>query len=248
MSQSNFIERPGKPDIFWKALAGAILAGLAMAALVLAALVVATPLGPALGRALDGLFALDRVQAFWYVTRAAGLIAYMLLWLSMVWGLAVSSKIFDGALHRAMTYDFHQFLSLLAIGFIALHVAVLLADRYLPFSLADILVPFHAPYRPLWVGVGVIGFYLTLLVTVTFYIRRWIGTKTFRTIHLASFLAYLSAVFHGLFAGTDSSLWATRLMYAGTSLVIVFLTAYWLLMALTNRRRLPVRSGVAVPR
>ena len=126
----------------------------------------------------------------WYVTRAAGIISYLLLWLSTVWGLAVSNKILDPVLHRAFTYDFHQFLSLLAIGFVFLHIVVLLADQYLPFSVAQILVPFAAPYRPVWVGLGTIGLYLTLLVSITFYIRRWIGQKTFRLIHLVSYIAF----------------------------------------------------------
>ncbi len=183
-----------------------------------------------LSRAFGSLFALDSVQGLWYVTRAAGLIAYLLLWLSTVWGLAVSSKIFDPLLHRAFTYDMHQFISLLAIGFTVLHVAVLVGDKYLPFTLAQILIPFIDPYRPLWVGIGVIGLYLTLLVTVTFYLRRWIGQKTFRAIHLFSFLGYAGVTVHGLMAGTDSVLPSVQIMYAGTALVVIFLTIFWYLM------------------
>ena len=194
---------------------------------------------------IDKTFALDSVQAMWYITRAAGLTAYLLLWLSTVWGLAVSSKIFDPKLQRVFTYDFHQFISLLAIGFVALHMVVLAADQYLPFSAAQILVPFIAPYRPLWVGIGVVGMYLTLLVTVTFYVRRWIGTKVFRAIHLASFVAFFAAAAHGLFAGTDSPLWTTQAMYYGTTLVVVFLTAYWVFNALAARRRGPLEASEA---
>ncbi len=178
------------------------------------------------GQLFDRLFAASSVQALWYVTRAAGLISYLLLWLSTVWGLAVTNKVFDPVLHRAFTYDFHQFLSLLAIGFVILHIVVLLADKYLPFSMAQILVPFAAPYRPVWVGLGTIGLYLTLLVSITFYIRRWIGQKTFRMIHLASYLAFMGAALHGLFAGTDSPLPTVQVMYLVTTLSVIFLTVY----------------------
>jgi predicted ferric reductase len=139
------------------------------------------------------------------------------------------------------TYDFHQLLSLLAIGFMILHMVVLAADRYLPFSVAQILVPFVAPYRPLWVGIGVIGMYLTLLVSLTFYIRRWIGHRTFRLIHYASFIAFIAAALHGLFAGTDSPLWTAQAMYLGTTLVVVFLTAYWVFAAVQQRHYSPAR-------
>jgi sulfoxide reductase heme-binding subunit YedZ len=209
---------------------------LAMAGLFTALLLV-SPLGNVLGSSVSQLFALNSVQVMWYITRAAGLVGYVLLWLSTAWGLAVSSKILDLFLHRSFTYDFHQFLSLLAIGFIALHISVLMADRYLPYNLAQILLPFLSPYRPLWVGIGVIGFYLTLLVTVTFYLRSRIGARAFRSIHVFSLVAYLAATVHGFFAGTDSPLLSTELIYAVTFLVTVFLTTYWLATLLQKKLR-----------
>jgi predicted ferric reductase len=191
----------------------------------------------------DQLFAASSVQAMWYVTRAAGLMSYLLVWLSTVWGLAVSNKIFDPVLHRAFTYDFHQFLSLFAIGFIVLHIVVLLADQYLPFSVAQILVPFAAPYRPVWVGLGTIGMYLVLLVSITFYIRRRIGQKAFRAIHMASYLAFIAAALHGLLSGTDSPLITVRVMYLSTTLIVVFLTAYRILMSTQAKRQRAALQG-----
>ena len=192
---------------------------------------------------LNRLFALTSTQTSWYITRAAGIVSYLLLWLSTVWGLAVSNKIFDPVLHRMFTYDFHQFISLLAIGFIILHVSVLLVDQYLPFSVAQILVPFSAPYRPVWVGLGTIGLYLALLVSITFYIRKWIGQKTFRTIHLVSYIAFIATAVHGLFAGTDSPLPTVQGMYIVTALVVVFLTAYRIVMSVQAKRQRATLSG-----
>ena len=114
-------------------------------------------------------------------------------------------------------------------------------DRYLPFSVWQVLIPFIGTYRPLWVGLGVIGLYIFLLVTVTFYLRQSIGTKAFRSIHLLSLAGYLGATLHGLFAGTDSALPAARLIYFGTFSVIMFLTVYWLVMRSAVVR--PVEAG-----
>jgi sulfoxide reductase heme-binding subunit YedZ len=189
-----------------------------------------TSAGAFLGGTLSSLFALDSQQVMWYITRAAGITSYILLWFSSAWGLAVASKITDVFLHRSFTYDFHQFISLLAVGFIFLHILVLLFDRYLPYTLAQILIPFVSPYRPLWVGIGVLGFYLTLLVTITFYMRSRIGMKAFRAIHVSSLAAYLGGTIHGFFSGTDSSLWTVQLMYAITFLIMVFLTTYWFIV------------------
>ena len=105
-------------------------------------------LGTAIRNLVSWLFALDATQSTnWYITRASGILSYLLLWLSTIWGLAISSIIIDRLLHRSFMFDFHQVISLLALGFLGLHVFILLADQYLPYSLAQILVPFLSPYR-----------------------------------------------------------------------------------------------------
>jgi methionine sulfoxide reductase heme-binding subunit len=189
-----------------------------------------SPLGAASAHTLTSLFAMDSVQAWWYITRAAGLTGYFLLWLSMAWGLALATKMLHPVVENTFTYDFHEFLSLLGLGFILLHVIVLLFDQYLSFNILQLLIPFIDSYRPLWVGLGVIGMYLFLLVTMTFYLRQRIGNDAFRAIHVVSLLGYLSATLHGLFAGTDSGLPVTRILYGGSFLVILFLTVYWFVM------------------
>ncbi len=186
--------------------------------------------GASAAQKMQSLLGMDTVQLWWYVTRAAGLTGYFLLWLSMVWGLAIPSKIAQPVLDSPYTYDFHEYLSLLGLGFVLLHVVVLLFDHFLPFNIFQILIPFIDTYRPFWVGLGIIGFYIMLLVTVTFYLRQQIGVKAFRSIHVLSLLGYLGATLHGLFAGTDSALPITMLLYAGTFLVVIFLTVYWLVM------------------
>ncbi|MFN2121288.1 MAG: hypothetical protein ACK2T0_12950 [Anaerolineales bacterium] len=220
------------------------LVGLVFLAALLILLLSQTSGGVPITGLLASLFGMDTVQSWWYVTRAAGLTAYFLLWLSMVWGMGISTKIFHSAVDGTYTYDFHEFLSLLGLGFVVLHVVVLMLDKYLPFSLAQVLIPFIDPYRPFWVGLGIIGFYLFLLVTVTFYIRSRIGTQAFRSIHVISLLGYLGATLHGLYAGTDSALPVTKLLYIGTLLVIVFLTVYWLVLsALTRTERSLMRPA-----
>jgi predicted ferric reductase len=214
-----------------------------------------TPVGQSLGSYLRFLFALDSLQIWWYVTRASGIIAYLLLWFSTILGLAVTSKYLDGMLDRLFTYDFHEFISLLSVGFTLVHVIVLMLDLYMPYSLAQILVPFISPYRPFWVGVGVIAFYIILLVTITFYLRNRIGTRAFRAIHVLSLLGYIGVTLHGYFSGTDTALPSMQILYEVSGLAVLFLTVYWLvLLGLRNaekhhqaaaivaqKRRLPAR-------
>jgi len=205
----------------------------------LAAMLVLLPQSAAGQSALGGLkqlFAADSTQIWWFVTRSAGIIAYLLLWFSMVWGLVVPSKLLNPVLSATFTIDFHEFISLLSIGFTLLHVFVLTIDRFLPYTLMQILVPFLSPYRPFWVGMGVIAFYITLLVTITFYLRRKIGMKAFRSIHLLSLLGYLGVTLHGIYAGTDSPLLSMQLLYKGTALSVIFLTLYWLVLKYMEKR------------
>jgi len=198
-----------------------------LALMVVGLVLLLTPAGDWLASSLNWLFAADSQQLWWYVTRSAAIIAYLLLWLSTAWGLAVPSRIIQPVLDQTYTFDFHQTISLLSIGFALLHIIVLMLDRYLPYSTLQILIPFLSPYRPLWVGIGVISFYIILLVTVTFYLRTRIGMSTFRAIHVFSLLGYLGVTLHGLYAGTDSPLLSMQLLYRGTALVIVFLTVYY---------------------
>lgn len=222
-----------------KVLRGALivmLVGLTFAASLAVLWLSQTPAGVAVGSSLSSLFATDSVESWWYVTRAAGLTSYFLLWLSMVWGMAISTKFFHPAVDGSYSYDFHEFLSLLGLGFVLLHVSVLMLDKYLPFNILQILIPFVDTYRPLWVGLGIIGFYIFVLVTVTFYIRKMIGPRAFRGIHLFSLLGYVGATLHGLYAGTDSALAVTQLLYIVTALVVLFLTAYWVVLGIMTKR------------
>jgi len=212
-----------------------IVFGLIAIAVVIAGIYLISPTGAPLRATLTSLFGLSSDQSMWYLTRAAGIIAYLLLWLSTVWGLVIPSKLFGEVLSGDFTFDFHKFISLLSLGFLGLHIVVLTADKYLPFSVAQLLVPFLSPYRPLWVGIGIISFYLILLVTVTFYLRKQIGMKTFRLIHYTSLAAYLGAVVHALVSGADSSLPAVIFLYISTVAVVIFLTVYWVVNLWFNR-------------
>lgn len=229
------------------------LASIATVSIVFAGMLAAVVLGSTVGggavsRQLSSLLGLNSVQIWWYVTRASGLTGYFLIWLSMVWGFAIPSRIFQPILEGLFTYDFHEHLSLLGLGFVLLHVFVLMFDKYLPFNLIQILIPFTDTYRPLWVGIGIISFYLLLLVTLTFYLRSQIGARAFRSIHLFSLVAYLGATLHGLFAGTDSALPVTQFLYAGTFLVVIFFTVYWLAMRILGRDSKDDTTGVRVQR
>ena len=171
-------------------------------------------------------------KAYWYLARMSALVAYALLWLSMILGLSMSNRLARVWPGGPTTFDLHQHTSLLGLAFALFHALVLLGDRYIGYTLAQVLVPFaSAGYRPLPVGLGQVGLYLLAVVALSFYVRRITGYWFWRIVHFLSFAIFLLALAHGLWSGTDSAaLWARGLYWASGG-SILFLTIYRLLAA-----------------
>lgn len=162
-------------------------------------------------------------KAPWYAVRSSGMLAYGLLWFSTVWGLLLSTRWFRKA--GASLTAMHEFLSLLSLIFVLLHVITLHFDAYLHLSWTQILVPFLATaYRPLALGIGQVAFYLIVAIVLSFYVRRRIGNKRWRTLHYATFVVYGFVLVHAVAAGTDSVLAPMRLFYLLSGGVVLFLT------------------------
>lgn len=176
---------------------------------------------PNLGYSLNG----DAPKAYWYLSRATAFASLSLLWLSMALGMGITNKMARAWPGAAAAFAMHEYVSLLGLGFAAFHALVILGDHYINFTLLQLLVPFSTvDYRPFWVGIGQIGFYVWLIVALTFYIRSLIGQKTWRVLHYASFAMYLMGLSHGLFSGTDTSMpWAQWYYWiSGGTLVFLF--------------------------
>src|SRR4051794_11091197 len=95
---------------------------------------------------------------WWLGARSAGLVAFGLAAASIIAGLSMSTK--ARRKRYAATKDVHEQLALGALVAIGVHGVMLFADTWLRPGLAGLLVPFAAPYRPLWTGLGVIAAYV----------------------------------------------------------------------------------------
>ncbi|MCP5096558.1 MAG: hypothetical protein GY943_13480 [Chloroflexi bacterium] len=173
----------------------------------------------------------------WYFTRATGTVAYLLLTASTIWGLLLSSKIIKETVPAMLSLAMHNFLSWTAIGITGLHMVALLFDTYYTYTISDLLIPFIGPYRPEWVGLGVIGFYLMLLTSLSFYWRKFMGQLWWKRLHMLTFVAYLLITAHGITAGTDSGSTAMNTVYWGSGLLVLFLTNYRILTARSSQRQ-----------
>jgi predicted ferric reductase len=165
----------------------------------------------------------------WELIRASGFVAYILLSAGVALGVAVRVRALDWLMRRAWVYDFHQVISILALVFTVLHVALLLVNDHVPFNFAGVLLPFSSDWRPLASALGIGSLYLLALLTASSYVRARIGQKTWRAIHYGGFLAWVMALGHGLSAGSDTdSVWV-QYLYLGTGSLVGFLTLFRLL-------------------
>jgi methionine sulfoxide reductase heme-binding subunit len=138
----------------------------------------------------------------WIVARAAGLLAFALLTLSTWLGLAMSTRIL-GVRRQKSLLGWHRTLVWTGLSMLLLHAGALLADPVLHFGLPAVLVPFAASWHPGAVAMGVVAGWLSLMLALSFRARRWIGRRTWRALHYASFGAFGLALFHALASGTD---------------------------------------------
>ena len=169
----------------------------------------------------------------WHLSRATGIVAYLLLTGSVAWGLILSTKIIKTMTPPPFSLGMHAFVSWAAIVLTAVHGGLLLLDGYYQFSLANLLIPFTGPYMPLWVGLGIVSLYLMVLVSASFSWKKWLTHKNWRRLHYLSFPAYGLVTLHGLMAGTDSANLGMQAMFVGSTAIVLFLTNYRIL---TGRR------------
>ena len=165
----------------------------------------------------------------WLIIRGSGVVAFALLSAATIWGLLVSTKLL-GRLVRAKPLTwFHESLGIGALIATLVHVGVLSVHDFLDFSWAEILVPGLSDWRPLAVTAGIGAFYGLVLVSTSFYFKRWIGQRAWRTIHFASFGVFVTSLLHGVWAGTDSASPMLIGLYVGSAIVVFTLLAFRIL-------------------
>lgn len=139
----------------------------------------------------------------WYTTRATGVVALLLLTLSLLLGILVSVRFVTERWPRFTTIGVHRNVSLLTVSFLALHILTAIADPYAPVGWFSILIPFVSAYRPLWLGLGTVAFDLLLALIVTSLLRTRMRYRTWKAVHWAAYASWPIAIVHGLGTGTD---------------------------------------------
>jgi sulfoxide reductase heme-binding subunit YedZ len=161
------------------------------------------------------------VKTYWYLTRASGAVALILLTLALVVGIAAIGRVSTRRWPRFAIDGIHRSSSLLAIAFLALHIVTAVLDSFAPISLVDAVVPFAGSYRPLWLGLGATAFDLLLAVAVTSGLRVRLGHRAWRAVHWLSYVAWPIAILHGLGTGSDVRQGWMTAVYLGCGAAVV---------------------------
>lgn len=159
-------------------------------------------------------------SAYWYLTRASGAVALVLLTISVVLGIAGALRFSSERWPRFAVDTVHRDVSLLVIVVLVIHILTSVLDGFAPISLVAAVIPFDTAYRPLWLGLGAVAFDLLLALVITSLIRRRLGYRTWRAVHWLAYASWPVAVLHGLGTGSDTKVWWMLLLTAACVAVV----------------------------
>ena len=142
--------------------------------------------------------------ALWYATRSSGLMALVLLTITMVLGLTTTTRPRARNWPGFAQQEMHRRISILAVVFLGLHVLTSVLDTYLNIGWVSVVVPFTSHYSSFWVGIGAVALDLMLAVFVTSLLRSRMRPGTWRAVHWLAYLSWPIAVAHTYGMGTDS--------------------------------------------
>ncbi len=159
---------------------------------------------------------------FWYLTRSTGVVAFVLLTLTMAFGVAATHRaVAAPRWPRFATQHLHRNLSLLGVAFLVVHVVTTVVDGYAPIGWWAAVVPLASRYRTLGVSLGTLASDLMLVLLVTSAWRTRLPQRLWRVVHLAAYGLWPLAWVHFLTTGTDAGWSGVGLWIAVVSLLVV---------------------------
>ena len=113
----------------------------------------------------------------WYAARASGLVAWAVVTLSILWGLALSTRLIRRKGIPAWLLDLHKFLGTLSIVFVGVHLLALWADNFVYFGPRELFVPFASAWRTGAVAWGIAATYLLVAIQLTSWAMKRLPRK-----------------------------------------------------------------------
>jgi sulfoxide reductase heme-binding subunit YedZ len=137
-----------------------------------------------------------------------GLIATGVLTVNLLLGMLLSTayrrsllwKKLPPLVKKISLDDVHNWTAYVALALVLGHILLLLPDAALKYRLVDILFPLYAPHQVLWTMLGALSLYALVVAIVTTQkkIKRRMGFRLWKNIHLISYGTALLFVIHGI--------------------------------------------------
>jgi len=191
----------------------------------------------------------------WYLTRASGIIAAILLFLLIISGVGLITGYTFRYLEPVPAWSAHRAISIAFTVSAAIHVLSLLFDKYVGFSFLQLFIPFLSKYTPatlfgvhmgsLWVAMGIVSIYC--IAAIMFTSLFWIDKKPgkWRLTHYLTYGVVALTFFHALGLGTDVKYGLGRKLWiAGGLLILVAIVSR---LRLTHVKRNKTRRPPANP-
>jgi len=172
----------------------------------------------------------------WYSARASGLVAWAVVTLSILWGLALSTRLVRRKGVPAWLLDLHKFLGTLSIVFVGVHLVALWADNFVYFGPREMIVPFASPWRPGAVAWGIAATYLLVAIQLTSWMMKRLPRKLWHSVHLLSIPMFVLATVHGFTSGADYKNLAVQWVALTGGLFVFLLVAFRVLAPRRSRR------------
>ena len=155
-------------------------------------------------------------QLWWYLARSAGMAAAALMIGALVLGVLAATRALKDIDRPAWLVALHRWLSVLTAVAVVTHLVALVADSYVHFGLAELLVPGTSSWRPVAISFGVIALYLFAVVHVSSLAMKRLPKAWWRRLHALSYLSVWAALMHAGTAGTDT----TNVVYRAVAMVL----------------------------
>jgi len=180
----------------------------------------------------------------WYATRGLGAATLIVLTCTVVLGIVTATRWIGRSTPGFVTADLHRNLSMIALGLLLAHIITTVLDPFAHISVRDVIIPFGATYRPIWLGLGVVAAQIMIVVAATSMLRDRVGPRAWRAIHWIAYASWPIAVIHGLGTGSDAR--APWLIGVVVSCVVAVVLALLTRIREGPLSTAPIRAGAAI--
>ena len=180
-------------------------------------------------------------HSMWYLSRASGMVAWIVLGITCLWGILLVTRMLKPADRPAWLLDLHRYLGVLSLVTTGAHMLALVGDNYVYFGWRELLLPNASTWNTTAITWGVFAFYLLVIIQVSSWAMKWLPRKLWHGVHLLSYALFVMVTVHGFMAGTDS----TNIVFFAVAIAGIAILTFTLVARILQGRAKKVQRAAA---